>query len=336
MLVLLKGCLITAIFSAYLKNSISEVDMSGQYFIAGDWGTSNLRLYLLDESGSVVDERSGKGIGQLQPGKVESELFSLIEPWAEMHDGVEIVLCGMVGSTLGLKEASYVECPADKSDISRQALRFQLRGHGITIVPGITSTSPYGYPDVMRGEETQILGAIVTDDTFAQGTFLFCLPGTHVKWVLYVNGKITSILSAISGELFSVLSTHSVLFADATEYKDISASGFMRGVEQTLQSGACNLIHTLFSVRSSQLRGDITPEEAKSYMSGLIISADVVGAAESFRSKSGEVPPIVLIGDDRLSSLYGQIFDKLGLQFSALNGNAMSISGLYQLLQLSH
>lgn len=148
-------------------------------FIAGDWGTTNLRLSLCDAS-MVLDRRDGPGIAELRASP-ESTLFELIEPWVRARGQIPVVFAGIGGSRNGWREAPYAPCPADTAALQHSILRFVARGHEIAIVPGVSCTNPRGAPDVMRGEETQIIGAIARDPQLASGRHVIALPGTHTS-----------------------------------------------------------------------------------------------------------------------------------------------------------
>jgi 2-dehydro-3-deoxygalactonokinase len=209
------------------------------------------------------------------------------------------ILCGMVGSTIGWREVPYRDCPQKLDGLAEGALRFQADGRDITILPGLACINRSGAPDVMRGEETQLAGAMLAPG-MAQGRRLFCLPGTHTKWALVEDGAVTQFQTALSGELFDLLARHSVLARDGgTARADDPA--FALGLWQASARRDAGLLHLLFSTRSRQLAGDFAKGQAASYLSGLIIGEDVAAAASLFNFAG----PVHLICTPALAALYG-------------------------------
>src|SRR5687768_12536304 len=184
--------------------------------IAGDWGTTHLRLHLC-RGGAVLDKVDGAGIGSLTI-SAEATLFAALEPWAREHGPLPIWLAGMVGSRNGWREVPYASCPAGAAELRAALLRFDARGHPIAIAAGVSCTNPQGAPDVMRGEETQILGAIATHPALGRGRNIIALPGTHTKWALVEDGKLKTFQTSLSGELYALLRDRSTLLkASAAE-----------------------------------------------------------------------------------------------------------------------
>src|SRR5512146_2097916 len=183
--------------------------MNPEPYIAGDWGTSRLRLSLcLGER--VLEARQGPGIGALRQPAGEV-LRQLIAAWRERHGPLPLVLCGMAGSRNGWREAPYLPCPADLRALPEAALRFEADGAPVAIAPGLSCQSRLGTPDVMRGEETQIAGALTLHPGLGAGRHLLCLPGTHTKWACLEDGRLRDFLTAFSGELFALLRDGSTL-----------------------------------------------------------------------------------------------------------------------------
>src|SRR5882757_3216515 len=201
--------------------------MSEAAFIAGDWGTSRLRLYLCDAAGHVLAR--GEGEGASVP-DCAGRFAAAVAGWDKAHDVLPAVLGGMVGSTIGWKEVPYLKCPARPGAIAGAALRFEADGRAIAILPGLSCIGKTGAPDVMRGEETQILGALRLRPELSKGRHIFCLPGTHTKWVMVTDGAVTLFQTALSGELFELLRRHSVLVRDGGEV-DAHSPAFTLGLE---------------------------------------------------------------------------------------------------------
>jgi len=286
-------------------------------FIGGDWGTSRLRLFLCDGQGAALARRDGPGIAEAGGGA--AEIFAnLTRDW---DAGLPAVLSGMVGSTIGWREAPYRACPAAPAAIAQAALRFEDNGRRIAIIPGLSCTNASGLFDVMRGEETQLLGALRLKPELARGRHLFCLPGTHAKWALLQDGAVVRFQTALSGELFALLAQHSVLARGA----DAASPGhpaFAAGVQAARDPAG--LLHLLFSTRSRQLSGEIAKEEAASYLSGLIIGAEVDAALRLFAPQGA----IALVCTPALASLYDAVLKTHGLAAFALDGDGAVLAGL--------
>src|SRR5450432_3790284 len=188
--------------------------MSKAAFIAGDWGTSRLRLYLCDAGGHVLAR--GEGEGAAVP-DCAGRFAAAALPWDKAYGVLPAILSGMVGSTIGWREVPYLKCPARPETIAAAALRFEAAGRTIAILPGLSCRGKTGAPDVMRGEETQILGALRLHSRLAKGRHVFCLPGTHAKWAVVSDGAVTQFQTALSGELYELLRRHSVLARDGGE-----------------------------------------------------------------------------------------------------------------------
>ncbi len=301
--------------------------MSHAAFIAGDWGTTHLRLFLCDRHGNVIDTKSGPGVSSVRD-DVGGAFFSLIEPWSSEHGPVPSVLCGMVGSTIGWREVQYINCPARTDAIARAAMRFAIKGREIAIVPGMSCRNRLLAPDMMRGEETQILGALRHDPKLAIGRHFLCMPGTHTKWVSLNDGVVEHFLTALTGELFDIIYRHSVLVNTAGTADVVGGAEFARALDQTKMFPEAELIHLLFEVRSRQLKGDLKQKDAADYLSGLIIGQDVSGAKRFFRDDLSKARQVLVIGSHKLSDLYVRALKSRDMPVTRLDGESASLAGL--------
>jgi 2-dehydro-3-deoxygalactonokinase len=225
--------------------------MAQASFIAGDWGTSQLRLYLCDAANNVLDTRVARGAAAAR-GEHEQVLDAEIAAWEQTAGALPIVLCGMIGSSIGWVQAPYLPAPADPQRLAAACLR--LRGGRVRIVPGVSCRNRLAAPDVMRGEETQILGALVLDARLRTGRHLFCLPGTHTKWAVVRDGAITEFLTAPTGEIFDLLSKHSVLVRDGAEERAMNDAAFEAALQRVRAQPGVELLHRIFEVRSRRRR----------------------------------------------------------------------------------
>jgi 2-dehydro-3-deoxygalactonokinase len=296
-------------------------------FIAGDWGTTHLRLYLCDHQGAVLESRTGTGVGSLR-GDVECAFSDLVEGWESRHGKLPAVLCGMVGSTIGWREVPYVACPARLDSIAAKSLRFESGGREIVIAPGLFCQNRLRAPDMMRGEETQILGALRSDPSLAAGRHLLCMPGTHTKWVSLKDGVVEQFQTALAGELFDILRRYSILVSAASMTEIAGGDEFIRALDQTRMFPDAELVHLLFEVRSRQLRGELKPQGAAAYLSGLIIGRDVSGAKRLFETEFRDTRQVVVIGSSKLGALYAQALEVHDFVPCHTDGEMAALEGL--------
>jgi 2-dehydro-3-deoxygalactonokinase len=291
--------------------------MTKPVFIAGDWGTSRLRLYLCDASGAVLARTEGEGAAA---GGHAMRFAAAVAAWDGEHGTLPAVLGGMVGSTIGWKDVPYLACPARPEAIAGAALRFEQDGRAIAIVPGLRCAGP----DVMRGEEVQILGALRLDPALARGRHVFCMPGTHAKWVTVEDGAVLDFNTALSGELFELLRKHSVLARDSGGV-DVKSAAFALGLKTVREAGR-DLLHLLFGARARVVTGEMAKADAASYLSGLIIGADVAGGV----ARAGK-SDVILICTPALAALYGAALADYGVPSAVIDGDAAALAGLVQL-----
>ena len=302
-------------------------------FIAGDWGTSNLRLYLCKYNAGgashILETRSGPGISQLN-GDFEDQFFTLAQDWLDLWGALPVLLSGMIGSTIGWKDAPYLSCPVDAKQIAAGRLEFECRDISFSILAGLRTENPLGAADVMRGEELQMLGWLRLQDK-PKGKRLFVLPGTHSKWTLVENGSITNFLTAFTGELFSLLGNNSILVTDKNS-ACFNQAVFMDGVRAIDSLGDAQLLHALFATRSKQVLGEMASTDALSYLSGLIIGADVIGASRLF----GEVDGVTIIGEPTLTQHYTLALDYFAVSSESCDPSDIAISGFEAIFEQLH
>ena len=292
--------------------------MSEAAFIAGDWGTSRLRLYLCDPQGNVLARGEGEGASVSD---CAGRFAAAVTSWDKAHGMLPAVLAGMVGSTIGWREVPYLRCPARPSAIADAALRFESAGRAIAILPGLSCRSETGAPDVMRGEETQILGALRLYPQLAKGRHVLCLPGTHTKWAVVTEGAVTQFQTALSGELFELLRRHSVLARDGSTV-DGQSPAFALGLDFARQKA--DLLHLLFSVRSRVVTGEMAGSDAASYLSGLVLGKDVTTALALLELED----PVQLICTPALAALYGKALAAYDVKSTPIDGDRAALAGL--------
>lgn len=295
----------------------------GRAFIGIDWGTSNARFMLVDSSGHIIEQRRGPGIGQLAGcDQIEQACFDAIADWLNMSPGLPVIMAGMVGSNLGWHLVDYVGAPAAANDILAGVIHFEARGERFFIAPGLVTQRSDGLPDTMRGEEVQVLGAASGGDN------LFCLPGTHSKWVNYAGGKITGFHTALTGELANLIGRHSILLSPRRAVEASPSDEFLEGVEVAQQS-PMGLESLLFSVRGRQITGSLISANAQDYLAGLLIGCEIGSARELY----GQQGAVALIGTPQLTALYATALSHLGIASRQINGDGASLRGLFRIYQ---
>ncbi|MFZ3281868.1 2-dehydro-3-deoxygalactonokinase [Pseudomonas sp.] len=312
--------------------------------IALDWGTTSLRAYKLAADGVVLEQRAlSSGIMQLPKtpriinGRECTNGFELAfdeacGDWLDAQPDLPVIACGMVGSAQGWREAAYCETPANVANLGNSLQTVvSLRGTVVHIVPGVIQRSRL--PNVMRGEETQVLGVLQNLPIEAGADLLIGLPGSHSKWVDVVDGCITHFDTFMTGEVFAVLSEHSILGRTQQQSATFDAQAFDRGV-QVAQSadGELGVLSTLFSARTLGLTGELSPMAQADYLSGLMIGHElaVLASAQRRRRNNPNLPSIILIGNAQLCARYSRALDACGFANVTLAEQATE-RGLWQL-----
>jgi 2-dehydro-3-deoxygalactonokinase len=270
--------------------------MTATALIAIDWGTTSVRAYRVDAAGVVVASNSVPlGIQNVQDGRFDDALATLLGDWRE--DRAPRLACGMIGSRQGWVEAPYVACPATLPDLIGGIVA--APSGVLRVVPGVLTRDVHGLPDVMRGEETQIVGAV---DPHAERV-LAVLPGTHSKWARVEQGHIVDFMTLMTGELWSVLLQHSILGRLA---KPPAGAGigpaYARGVARGLGPG--NLAHDVFGARTLALTGELAGEDVADWLSGMMIGREVRNACHWANRHGYDGSRVLLIGEDALVARY--------------------------------
>ena len=280
--------------------------------IALDWGSSSLRAMRLGAVGELLEQRnSAQGASTLHggPAAFVSALDELIADWYQLD--APILACGMVGSAHGWREVPYAEAPADAAALRSGALDVDWRGRAISLLPGLRCKNQRGVPDLMRGEETQVIGALQLRPELAARS-LFVLPGTHSKWAAVREGRVQAFATHLSGEMYALLRQHSVLGRLMPDSTVDHAGGFAAGVAAARDAGETGLLHQLFAVRTLGLGGQLTPEALPDYLSGLLIGHEL-RAGLAWRQAAGLAgTPLQLVGEQLLCERYARALVQCG------------------------
>lgn len=270
-----------------------------------DWGTTTLRAYLIGDTGEVVAERSASaGILNIQNGAFAAALNELAGDWLAADESLPIVASGMIGSRQGWVEVPYVELPAGPHHLIMHPCKDFLRP--LHLVPGLARRDKDGVPDVMRGEETQIIGAHENGLQDGANDSLFLLPGSHSKWALVSGGCITWFATFMTGELFAALKDHTILGRMITGDGD-DGTAFAGGVKSGY--GATGILHRLFSARTLALFDELPQQSVAAYLSGLLIGAEIAEARALVQDPEAM---ITIIGDPVLSRHYSSALAQCG------------------------
>lgn len=291
------------------------------YYAAADWGTSSFRLWIIGEDGSVLAERrSGEGMTTAAKTGFHAVLDSHLSA-VDAPPHLPVVICGMAGARQGWKEAGYVDAPAALAAIAGKAIAVPDVDRDIRILPGLAQRDGR-CPDVMRGEETQLLGAT---GMLGRGHYLVCMPGTHSKWVRLCDETVEGFSTFMTGELFEVISRHTILSHAVADAEAIEADdpAFLDAVARAKESPAL-ATNMIFAVRARQLLHGVSAAEAKARLSGTLIGLEIAGALASVESGDG----ICLVGSGRLGALYRAALESQGFALQLVDADEAVRAGL--------
>jgi 2-dehydro-3-deoxygalactonokinase len=295
--------------------------------LAVDWGTTNVRAWRLGGGGEIeAHAEFPLGVSRLSPGEAAQRFANEIRPGLGAET-LPALLCGMVGSNLGWILAPYLDCPASPGALAGALAE---AGPGVHIVPGLRCEGLVG-PDVMRGEETQVLGWLTADPARELGRHILCLPGTHAKWVVVEAGVVTRFLTAMTGELYDLLGSRGVLKFQAREPGSVATgtdpydwAAFDAGARAAADGGA--LSSRLFGLRGLTLNGRLAPASAPAWLSGLLIGAEIAALWPLIGGDGAQ--PVHLVGEERLRALYGRVLRTRGIASAGMEGDGAVLMGL--------
>jgi len=277
-----------------------------------DWGSTAVRATLLDRLGNIVaSDRLNAGVRSAR-GQACEQVFALVTSgWMDKLGELPVLLTGMVGSAQGWRETPYVSCPASLELVAANLV--QAPRANTWIVPGVAGQSISGAPDVMRGEETQLLGL--------EGDGTVLLPGTHTKWVEVHDGAVTRFTTCLTGETFELLRDPGLIGAVMTR-TELDEAAFLRGLTDLGKPGG--LLHHIFTVRSRTLQGDLESDAAWSYASGLLIGSEVAAMTEALSLDA----PVRIVGSPGISEKYRLALQSHGIAARVIDGEYAAARGL--------
>ena len=291
--------------------------------IAIDWGTSSLRGARLSASGQVLESREfPRGILTVPPGQFEAVFQELFGDWLQAPEAL-CLISGMAGSRQGWQEAPYCPCPAGFAKLGQHLL--WLQPGRMALVPGLScfGTDALNTPDVMRGEEVQIFGAL---QMAGRDSATLVLPGTHSKWVQVQGGRVAQFQTFMTGEVFALMSQHSILGKTMDLQGAFDEAVFLQGVntiQQTQQSSS--VLHQLFAVRTLGLFERLSAAQLPSYLSGLLIGEEL-----RHKTAAAHTEPVILIGSEALTLRYTLALQHLRIRCQSRGAEA-TWAGLFAL-----
>ncbi|MBO9499182.1 MAG: 2-dehydro-3-deoxygalactonokinase [Novosphingobium sp.] len=280
----------------------------GTSFLAVDWGTTNRRIFVIEDGRVAATERDDRGVTSVEDFAAEAAAIRA------RFGNLPMLLAGMVGSNIGWCAAPYVPAPAGIGELAANLLRIDER---TAIVPGVSTRGP---ADVMRGEEVQLLGAVAAG--MVPGDALLVQPGTHCKWVEMAGGRIAGFTTAMTGELFALLRKHGLLAAQLGGDVRLGAA-FLEGVEEGRKR---DLAASLFGIRAARLLGERDDADAASFASGLLIGNDVAA-----RLATGGHDTAHILADPMLGSLYAAAIEAQGRAAQQIDSHAAFVAGINEI-----
>lgn len=277
-------------------------------YIAIDWGSTHLRAWLYRNGQCVDNLQLPYGVSRLAEQTAREVFDKYIAPWRK-QEAIPVVMAGMIGSDAGWQPVPYLACPASLHALSSQL--FEV-AENVWIVPGLRTEQ-----NVMRGEETQLLGAMQLSPASC-----YVMPGTHSKWVQVAHNAVSDFATAITGELHHILINHSLIGKGLPEQRDDSAA-FAAGLQSGLESPA--LINKLFAARATRVLGDLQPESVSEWLSGLLIGAEVATLRE-------DTTQVTLVGGESLCRRYRQALTDAGIQVGEIAGDTAFQQGIRSIL----
>jgi 2-dehydro-3-deoxygalactonokinase len=296
--------------------------------VAVDWGTTRFRAWLVGDGGAILDRvDTAAGILSLADGDFGGTFDRLAGTWLQERGRLPVVASGMIGSRQGWREAPYADCPAGAADLAEKLVSVTSpAGHEVRLVPGVMRSDPDGVPDVMRGEETQIVGCLAEGDAPRR---LFVLPGTHSKWAVVEEGRITRFATFMTGELFALLRGHGIL-GRLMEGDSHDPLTFRRGVDYGSKADG-GLLKRLFSVRTLALFEKLPATGVAAYLSGRLIGREIAEAIAWVGSPHVATTRPTIVGSSTLAPRYAEALAQLGIE-SRTGPEEAAVAGIRRIL----
>lgn len=267
------------------------------YLLGCDWGTSSFRLRLINSTdiqliGEITSQEGvantftawkangePKGISRAQFFRLQlqRQINLLAKQLVVNLDDIPVVISGMASSSIGMDEVPYATLPfpIDGSLASIKRIDTQTDfAHDIILISGVRTEH-----DVMRGEETQLIGLLALLNTlhFNSEESILIFPGTHSKHIYIQNQQVVDLQTFMTGEIFNLMSNYSILkdSVEATglvDFEESELDAFKSGINQSHHS---SILNSLFRVRTNQLFNQLTKRQNALYLSGLLIGNEL-------------------------------------------------------------
>ncbi|WP_409309470.1 2-dehydro-3-deoxygalactonokinase [Pectobacterium sp. B1J-3] len=285
-------------------------------YIAVDWGSTNLRAWLYRDGVCIDRVQSEAGVTRLQ-GQTPQQVFqNTLGPWQQYN--VPIVMAGMIGSNAGWLSVPYLPCPTRLTNVAHQLTRVEAANPlSAWIVPGL-SIETSDNCNVMRGEETQLIGAYRESPSS-----LYLMPGTHSKWVRADGDRVVDFRTVMTGELHHLLMTQSLIGVGLSE-QQCSPQAFQQGL--ILGFSDDNIIRCLFETRAAHVLGRLDKSAVSDWLSGVLIGNEISQMQRQYQVAAGE--SVTLIGSPSLTARYEQALQKAGLRWQLLDGDRAFQAGI--------
>ena len=289
--------------------------------IAVDWGTTSLRATLLGSGGQALEHVARpKGILAVADGDFAGEFNAACGVWRQAHPDIAVLMSGMIGAQQGWVEAPYLEAPCDLKGLIAAMITVPGMDGAVRIMPGVRARTADGAPEIMRGEETQIGGVIITNGV-TEG--LFCIPGTHSKWIRVRDGRIDDFATFMTGEMFAILKDCSILGQLMDPGDTFNAEAFTQGLERAREAGG--LLHRLFSARTLGILDEMSKPALTSFLSGQLIGAEIMGAAALY----GDADTVHVLTTGAISEHYAHAFNWADISIITHDAEVAALSGLW-------
>ena len=300
--------------------------------ILADWGTTNLRAWAMGHGGEILGHRSqGSGLLAVKERRFAETFVGFCGDWLDAKRPVPALLSGMVGSKMGWREAPYLSAPVMLSALGRHlCFAADIPGAAVWIVPGITLDDP-AQPEVMRGEEAQIPGAL---SLLRQDGGVFLLPGTHAKWAIVEAGRLVAFRTYMTGEVYGLLKTAGTIGQLMEGEEGSAPAAFERGVALSRSPDAANLLHSLFSVRTLALLERLPRRSLSRYLSGLLIGAELEDGRQWLAAR-GMAPAVVAIGSPEMLDTYAAAAGLCGLALERLRSDQVLPGALMSIARVA-
>lgn len=293
-------------------------------FIVGDWGSSNIRMFLFDNNKLIDSKRSDKGITVIQGNQCELLFKELCSDWFTDDNNIPITLCGMVGSINGWIETPYLNCPINLKEIHKHLCTVKNQyNFDIKIIPGLC-VNKQGNFNIMRGEETQLMG-VVSDNSYN----ICIMPGTHCKWVLLDGSTVVDFKTAMIGEMHKLFMEKSLIGA-GTPLQEKNENIFLKGLQCGFDEG--NVIFKLFECRAIRVLQKIPPQYASEFLSGLLIGSELNAITNLYGLNKNT--KICIVGNSNLANRYMKALNHIDLTATIIDGDKAFLDGIKPIANL--